>query len=232
MRADVCLLLATLLIAPAARAQDVGGAVDLTGMGIYGMEEAVKEAAGGKAKKSGRPKAAPARLTFIPSAAQRKQNLAAYVAKIRTKDPAGADRLQKMFAERDVFGMMGQKMGPVGLRTNNVADAYALWWVVAYSAAHGKEVPMNRALLTAVRAQTVRAFGSASGASKLTDAVKQRVAESCLLEALMIDTMMESARGKSDLIKAIGQAVRQGARNSGVDLDTYQLTAKGFVPRK
>lgn len=225
------LLTSALLAGAAARAQDVGGVLDLNGIGIYGMEDAVMEAARGPSKKAPAPKAAPVRLTYIPSMARRKQNYAAFVAKTRTKDPKAADDLQKLFSSTDVIALAGQKMAPLGLRTDNVADAYALWWVASYSAANGKEIPMDRSVLAAVKAQTAKVFGSVKGTAKLTDTTRQQVAEACVLHAVLIDSAMERAKGKPDELKAVATAVRQGALATGIDLDALKLTPKGFVAK-
>jgi hypothetical protein len=83
----LCLLLATVTVA---KAQDTGAAVDMTGMYIYSMEEAVKEAArtttSGAKSTSPSVKKQAAKLAFTPSTERRRQNLTQFAAKVRAKD--------------------------------------------------------------------------------------------------------------------------------------------------
>ncbi|MGV3616451.1 MAG: DUF6683 family protein [Fimbriimonas sp.] len=210
-----------------AKPQDVGGVLDMTGMGIYAMEDAVMDAA--RETDKVKAKKPPVSLAFTPSAPRRRENLKAFLAKMRTKDPKTAAGLEKLFAQKDIIAEMGKIMGPYGLRTDNVADAYALWWVSAWQASRGREMKPNRALFLAVRAQAGRALGAAMKTTRVTDATKQQVAEACLMHALLIDAAVEKAKGNPARLREIGQAVSQGARASGVNLAAMDLTPNGFV---
>ncbi|HVJ03349.1 MAG TPA: DUF6683 family protein [Sphingomonas sp.] len=227
--------LAALLMAASAgsvAAQDVGGVLDMTGMGIYAMEDAVMEAA--QESVSGRRATSPvtAKLTrYAPSAERRRANLARFVEKTRTRDPAGAARLQSLFASSDVIGAMGKQMAPYGLRTDDAADAYAVWWMNAWLASRGRNDTPSQGQITAVKAQAARALASAPGFAAASDAAKQELAEAHLVQAALIESYVSGARGDSKLLRKIADAVRQGARRSGLDLDTMELTPTGFVPR-
>ena len=227
------LMIATLLIPGPARAQIDGAAMDMTGMGIYSMESAITEAAGGGAK-SGRHvrKIRPAALAFTPSAARRRQNLARFLARLRAKDPKGAAALSKEFARNDPIAGLGRQLAPYGVRTDRLADAYALWMAVSWSAARGHELTPSRAQLAAVRAQAAQAFGAVPAARGMSDTTKQQLAEACLLQAMILDTAMTKARGKTETLRMLGIAARQSALSSGVNLDRLTLTPKGFVARR
>lgn len=71
--------------------------------------------------------AAVAKLTYTPSAEVRKHKLATFVSKTRANDPAGADQLAEMFASTDVIALVGKAMSGMGLRPDNLADAYAVY---------------------------------------------------------------------------------------------------------
>ena len=230
-------LLVALSLSASARvpAQDVGGAIDMTGMGIYGMEDAVMDAARGGRKSSGSGrgavKAAPVRLTFTPSMARRKRNYAAMIAAMRAKDPATADQFQALVTKSDVVALIGRRIAPLGFRVNHLSDAYALWAVAAFSASRGQEIPTNRTVLTAVRGQMSRAFGSLPSVAKLTDADKQRATESLLVQAVALDAAAEKAKGHPEMVAGLRAAARQGARASGLNVDALTLTPRGFVAK-
>lgn len=64
------------------------------------------------------------------------------------------------------------------------------------------------------------------------DATKQEMAESLLIQAALIIAAQEGAAHNPALMQKLADAVRQGAKASGLDLDAIQLTDTGFVPVK
>jgi hypothetical protein len=174
-------------------------------------------------------KAPVVRLSYAPSAARRREFLKSVVVKMRTTDPKTAGDLEKLFASKDIFAEMGKVMAPYGLRTDNVADAYTMWWVASWHASRAKEIAPNRAQFLAVKAQASRALGGVLKSSRVTDATKQQLAEACLIQALLIDAALEHAKGDQGRLREIARHVNQGARTSGLNLETMELTPKGFV---
>lgn len=176
------------------------------------------------------PQASQHTLSFTPSPERRKANLAHFVETSRATDPQGAAAMQKLFASTDVIAAMGRSLASVGLRTSNVADAYAVWWMTSWSAAHGSTETPNRATAQAVKAQAARAIASAPGFSEVADADKQQYAEAMLVQAAMIEAMTERYGSDAAMAPKIAAAARSGARASGLDLDAMTLTEGGFVP--
>jgi hypothetical protein len=170
---------------------------------------------------------------FSPSAARTRQNLANFVSKTRSFDPAGADKMEALFASTDVIGAIGQGIAPYGLKTNNVADAYAVYWISAWEATRGiAGVSETRERAQAVRTQASNAMAAVPALASATDAQKQEYAEAMLVQAALISAYMDDAAGNPAQIKAVGAAVAKGAKAMGLDLDTMDLTPNGFVPAK
>lgn len=236
-RAILALLMAGMAV-PAA-SQDVGGAMDMTGIGIYAMEDAVMQAAQetttrSRARQIATPTPTPtpvAQLTYTPSMARRRANLAAFVERSRKRDPKGAAMLQSEIAKSDIIGRMNRELESVGLRANNVADAYAAWWLNAWLASRQRVDTPPRSQIAAVRRQAAQAMTSA-GLTTASDATKQEVAEANLVQAMLIGSYMEHAKGDRDLSRRVAAAVRQGARASGLDLDAMELTDDGFASKR
>ena len=140
--------------------------------------------------------------------------------------------MQQMFASTDVIGAMGRALVPLGLRTDDVADAYAVWWMSAWGAANGDNSTPGRATAQAVRAQSARAFAATPEFARADDATKQEYAEALLIQSVLIAGMMDRYGRDPSMMSKIAASVRQGARASGVDLDAMTLTEAGFVPAK
>ncbi|WP_436805746.1 DUF6683 family protein [Sphingomonas sp. DT-51] len=167
-------------------------------------------------------------MRFVSSPARRKANIASFIEKSRG-DPASAAAMRDMFAKVDVLGGMERAIRPLGLRTDDVADAYAVWWMSSWGAAHGDRSTPDRTTAQAVRAQTARAMASTPQFGAADDVAKQEYAEAMLVQAAMIDGMLERYHNDAVMGPKVAAAVRQGARASGLDLDAMTLTPQGFV---
>lgn len=232
---STAIALAAALATPAA-SQEVGGVMDMTGMGIYAMEETVMQAAReSAARPRSHAQAAPTpagRLTYRPSMERRRANFAMFVAKSRKKDPVGAAMLERELATSDVMGKMTRELAGFGMHVDNVADAYAIWWLNAWLASRQRADTPPMAQISAVRAQAAQAIASAPGFATASDAAKQEMAEANLLQAMLIGAYIERAKNDRDLSRRLADAVRRGARASGLNLDAMDLTDDGFVPRR
>lgn len=167
-------------------------------------------------------------LAFKPLLAQRKKNLANFVAKSRAQSPEGGDQLEAMFASTDIIAELGKALVPYGLRTDNMADAYTVYWISAWLAANGRIEDNSRAQVQAIKRQAASALLAVPAISKASSAEKQEFAEAMLVQAAMIDSSMQQAKGNPTQLTAIAKAVRQGAKASGLDLDAMELTEDGF----
>jgi hypothetical protein len=170
------------------------------------------------------------RLTYTPSMERRRANFAQFVAKSRKKDPKGAAMLEKELASSDVIAKMGRELSAFGMRTDNVGDAYAAWWLNAWLASRQRTDTPSARQIAAVREQAAQAMKSVPEMARASDAVKQEMAEANLVQAALIGAYMEHARGNPGLSKQVAAAVRKGARASGLNLDAMELTDDGFVP--
>jgi len=172
----------------------------------------------------------PAALRYSPSKARRTANLAHFVEKTRKADPAGAKDLATLFASGDFIDKIGKAIAPYDLHVDNVADAYTIWWINAWQATRGRNDTPGPMVKDAVREQAARALTVAPEFARAGDAEKQELAESLLVQAALIDTAVEQAKGDRRRLDAVGAAVAQGARGMGLDLSTMELTDQGFVP--
>ena len=172
----------------------------------------------------------PTVLRYTASIPRRRSNLTEFVNRLRSADPQGAAALEKLLASRDLVAEVGQGITHYGLRADNVADAYAVWWTQSWQAAHGDTSDPSRAAMQAVKAQAVRGIGSTPVFTNATDAMKQEFAETLLLQAALTSSYVDTYKNDPAMMRKMGEAVRKGAKASGLDLDSMTLTENGFVP--
>ncbi|SFI80528.1 DUF6683 family protein [Caulobacter sp. UNC279MFTsu5.1] len=189
--------------------------------GLYGPEAAA----------SGVPAPAPpADLRYTPSKARRAANLADFVARSRRVDPQGADDLQALFAKADIIEAMRQPLAKSGLRVDDLADAYAIWWITAWHASRGGNETPDPRTVAAVRAQAARALSASPVVRGAGDGPKQQLAEALLIQAALLDDAVERSKTRPDQMRAVRVAAAQGARGMGLDLASMTLTETGFAP--
>lgn len=173
----------------------------------------------------------PRAMSFSRSPTRTRANLANFAAQARSIDRANGDRMARFFASTDILGQMGEALAPYGLRTDNVADAYAVYWISAWEASRGiVGSTETRVRVQAVKAQAAQAITQAPVFATATDAQKQEFADGLLVQAALISAHAEAAASDPAQMRAVSAAVRTGAKRFGLDLDTMELTPTGFVP--
>jgi hypothetical protein len=176
------------------------------------------------------PAAEAAGFRYTPSLERRRANLAAFVDRSRATDPQGADNLAKVFASIDVIEQMRAPLAAVGLRIDDVADAYAVYWINAWQASRGVDDDVSRATAQAVRGQAARAMAATGQLRGAGDAAKQEMAEALLIQAALIADALKQSQDNPELSRQVAAAVSQGARGMSIDLASMTLTEAGFVP--
>jgi hypothetical protein len=168
------------------------------------------------------------KLVFKSSATVRQANFKRFVENIRQNDPAGAVQVKQIFDSTDVINQIGQKMATVGLKSNNLADAYAVYWTNAWLGAHGRSDNLPKAQMMAVRNQVAEVLLKVPQLSAATDPQKQEIAETLLVQALLISISTDGSKSAPALSAQVQKVIAQGAKSFGLDLYQMTLTAQGF----
>ena len=170
---------------------------------------------------------------FTSSPQRTQKNLAEFVEKTRAQNPAGAADLERLLSSMDLIGEVGKAMQGYGLDPHNVADAYTVWWIAAWAVANGVDSPDDAATYQAVQMQARGALANTSNFANVTDADRQQLAETLMVQAVLLDSVNDDLRETDPAtLKQIGANARKGAKDMGVDLDTMVLTREGFKPRE
>ena len=216
MRVAVALALALASgVAGQAIAQNMGWSTitpSITGVDPLGQvlrEQREQQRAGAAASAPAGPAAS---TLYTPSKARRAANLQQFVNRTRAFDPAGVEELTTTFAAGDIIEKIGAAVAPQGLRVDNLADAYAVYWINAWQATQGRTDTPSRTTIAAVSAQAEHALADAPAFARADDAMKQQLAETLWIQSAMIESSVEQAKDKPALMAELRKAVTQGAR--------------------
>jgi hypothetical protein len=162
------------------------------------------------------PSRSTANLNYVASRSRRIENLANFVDRLRAADPVGAAELAKLFASTDIIEAAASGLAQYGLRTDNVADAYTVWWINSWQAAHGDTSDASRAKAQAVKRQVTSVLLTIPAMQRMNDAAKQEMAESMIVQAMLFSNFVETFKSDPAKLQQLGAAVRQGAMKSGL----------------
>jgi hypothetical protein len=126
-------------------------------------------------------------LSFRPSMQVRRQMINQFVAKARRVDPAGSAQFTQYMANNDVIAALQPGLQNYGLRIDNMADAYTLWWINAWQAYAKDFTNPSRETVQAVRAQAVTSLLTLPLVESAPDQVKQQYTEDLLLISMLIE---------------------------------------------
>ena len=236
-------LAATLLAAPAARAQDIGPVFDMsiipTNAGLQTVEMAERKRAGLPNKYAGKSAtlaspAANARTSFAyaPTATLQKQTADAYVAQVRAVKPEAATTVAEALAGKTNYPALYHELNNgTGLRENDAADVMALYllesWVIANGVTDAK-------VITPVKTQAVRAqaAGILARNTKLSSgAALAQFGEQLKLNAAMLE--VGRLRSQHDNASATyrQKVAAQFQRQYHFDMTQLQLTSQGLTKK-
>ncbi len=177
------------------------------------------------------PSAAPV-ASYRPDVSVRERVKARFLQEARRRDPAGAEAIARSLEKDDWIAMFDRAMSGYGLRSGNTIDALTAYWLASWAATANYDGKVTRQQVQAVRSQIAGGF-EVTNSGLDTPAKRQEFAESLILQTVLIDGMMETAkhRGDRDFIRKMGEATHQAMLKGGVDLKSLILTDRGFVRR-
>ena len=147
----------------------------------------------------------------------------------QTSGEEAEQRVRAVLASGDPVGSWSGIVRSDGLRSGDVADAMAAYWVLNWMIANGGD--NNRTQTLAVRDQ-VRRVISSGPLSGLDDAGRQEMAEVLMLNFLVQHAAYMDAhqRGDTAMLRRLGDAAASRFRNEmGIDLRQLELTDRGLV---
>jgi hypothetical protein len=168
------------------------------------------------------------RLSYRYSSAIRSRNLVRFIANTRKVDPVTAKNLEQFLASNDILSPIQKSMTANGLNANNLADAYAVYWTIAWFGAQGGSEDLPEAQMIAVRNQAAYLLQATKQFDRATDAQKQEIAEIMLLQSVLIVASVNGAKSDSEQLDRVKTTISQGAKRMGLDFALMNLTPQGF----
>ena len=147
----------------------------------------------------------------------------------QASNPAAANDFRQAMRQTDLFKDMATELQKYGLRVDNVADAYAVYWINAWEAVNGVYTAGSKKQAQSVKVQVARAMLASGALNKATDAQKQQLAEELLIQGFLISAANETVQGDLDGQIALAEGVDANARQLGLDLTRMRLTEDGFA---
>lgn len=170
-----------------------------------------------------------AQLEYTPSLERRQTNLSEFAEQRQVKHLEGVEEVEALLNSTQVIDAVQQTIEPFGLKINNIADVYTLWWITAWQASEGALMRVDKQTAQAVKQQAVKIWLANPQLKQASDANKQELAEALLIQALLTQAAMNRAGNDQSNQQAVQTAVREGAAASGLALEQMQLTVQGFV---
>jgi hypothetical protein len=168
-------------------------------------------------------------LRFTPNLATRQLNFAQWVDQARAQKGAGAaSSLRSMLDSGDLIKASADTIAPLGLRTDNVADAMAFYVISHWMAARGTTDLPTRAQALAVKRQMTAGLMSTNEVAALSPAKKQDIAEQMLIQALLAAGAMQGAEGNPAAMAGVARQATQALRGMGIEAGAMALGPNGF----
>ncbi len=169
------------------------------------------------------------RAAFTPSPVVRKRNVAAFIGNIRKNNPQAAALLEKEFARKDMFGEIAKELSKVGLKTDSVTDAFTVYMVTAWQGVRGQNGDINPAYIKGVRDQMSHVLANIPAVTSASDAKKQELAESFILQSILIDSTVAGAKKQPALMPKVKASLLASTQATvGYDLTKFKLSEKGL----
>lgn len=166
---------------------------------------------------------------FRVSRATRARMVAAWFAKMRAIDPKGAAGLEREFAGRSPIKVVEPQIAKYGLRTDDAADSVAVYLVAAWYGARGSNQDPPRSLVRATRNQMHIAMLQNPRFASASDAGKQQLADSVLLQTILDQTYINAGKKSAAEMAQAKKLIRQAAlKTFKLDVLKLKLTAKGL----
>jgi hypothetical protein len=171
------------------------------------------------------------RTTFASSDVRTHANAVNLIARSRAAgDLEGAKALEELFALPNLKASMAQAIAPYGLKANDVADAITTYHVLAWNSANNVTKPPTKIQVQAVRRQMLGILKSTPSFVNSTNAQKQEIAETFLIQGFIIYAATIEARkqGPDVLARTTSTVALRAKQLTGIDFQTLQLTDDGL----
>jgi len=163
-------------------------------------------------------------MRYTASAALRREVLAAFIDRVRAKDPKEAGQIEAEFRQHDYNAIYAGIVRPYGLAGDDAASAQAAYLLLGWMIVHeGQEPPPGS--VQGVRAQAAAALSNGRLSEPETRA---RLGENFKILFVVVHAGWQAARREGTLDRYAAGVADVFRNGDGLDLRTAQLTRNGF----
>lgn len=167
-------------------------------------------------------------FTFPVSEPLRAENTAKFIEGIRQQSPDAATGL----AGQDLFGILGPGMAAIGLKTNDMADAYAMWLISTHGLYRGIYEDATPRQVAGTRKMVAANMAGVPELLAMPATEKQKFAESMILQALLNSWLSESLKQAPERQEEYQREFYRSAKDEmGVDLDRFDYGPDGLYAK-
>lgn len=173
----------------------------------------------------------PTHFTRDPALLKAKQQKIVEMA--RAQSPQMAAALEQAFSQ-DIIAQLDAPLRAAGLDSSDMADMTTLYWINAWEGANGiVGRQTDPALVRGARAQLAGVMAKNPSMAQMTDAQKQDIADTMIIQGLLIEARMQGAAKQGAAAqKQVSDAVASEAQQMlKTDLRAVMLTPQGFKPK-
>ena len=170
------------------------------------------------------------RFTRDPALLEAKE--AQIVALMRQQSPDAAAGVEQLFSQ-DLIALIAPELERMGLDDQDMADMTTVYWVAAWEASNGVVGRQtDPALVRGARDQIAGVLGANPATQAMSDREKQDVADTMLLQAILVEARMGAAAGAGAAMQTQMSDTIHAEASGMLDTDLRQvtLTAAGFAP--
>lgn len=169
---------------------------------------------------------------FARSLAAQKVSEASILAEIKKRQPGAEAEYARVFAQQDMAKLFEKAVRGYGLRSDDIADTMAAYWLVSWVLANDAK-DFSAAAARAVRDQ-VKAGIARTSVAGLSFEKKHRLADEAIFNTLIATQAFEYAQSgkisKADY-RRLADVTQKAFLGLGADLRQMQLTDAGFIKR-
>ncbi|AJX90473.1 DUF6683 family protein [Burkholderia pseudomallei] len=243
-RHAVALSLLSWLVAPRVHAQYDPGATVGLGQGMIanngvignlaiGSQVLERDARGDADRaRAASPRTAPAALTYVGDAGVHRQVQADIVNFLAHGDASKRDEAKRVVEQGELLETFDRLMSRPVFDRRNLGDVFAAYLVMSWEVVNGADAHAQPAGVDAVRAKSSAALARDGRVRAMSDADKQRLAETLAYLAMIAVTAQRDLRrsGNTAALEQLRAGVRLSTRKMiGVDVKGLRLTENGLA---
>jgi hypothetical protein len=176
---------------------------------------------------------APFNLTFTPNMQRRKAQLNTLAIQIGKANPGRTEEFKVLFlgnGSGDVIQQLQSSVTNHGLKTNNLAHAYAALWIDCWKTSRGDiEAQPDTKQIQSVVSLAERALGTSPAIANLSVADKQSLTDAMWVQLIVLASAAEGVKANPSTLPQFQNGVREVAKTFNIDIDNFTLTPNGFV---